>query len=132
MNSINLIGRSGRDIEKRQAGESQIYSGSIALNRGKDQDPDWIKIEAWNKTGELLQKFATKGSQVGVTGVLKIEKWTDNAGNKRETPVVVVNNVSPIFSNKPEAGSSTASGASRSGGSAGAAKRPQNNDEIPF
>ncbi len=95
MNSISLIGRVGRDVEMRHVSTGKkVGSTSLALYKSKDETL-WVKVEAWEKTAELLQQFAKKGQLVGITGRLDIQKWKDNNGNERETPVVIATNVSP-------------------------------------
>jgi len=100
VNSISLIGRVGRDVESRSVGkESKIYSTSIAVYKGTDKDGKaesfWIKVEAWNKTGELLERFAKKGQLVGVSGRLDIQEYTDKEGQKKQSTLVKATEISP-------------------------------------
>lgn len=93
--NISLIGNLCR------APESQVYSSgrnkttlNVAINTGKkkegsdDQQTDFYRVECWGKLGELAAKYLSKGQQVGVTGKLTMDNWTDRDGNKRVTPTV--------------------------------------------
>src|SRR5699024_10964291 len=39
---------------------------------------------AWGKTAELLNQYCAKGSKIGITGSLKVDKFQDKEGNNRE------------------------------------------------
>lgn len=49
---------------------------------------DFYRVETWGRLAELAQKYLSKGNQVGVSGRLIMEHWTDKQGNERLTPVV--------------------------------------------
>lgn len=122
MNSISLIGRVGRDVEMRHVSTGKkVGSTSLALYKSKDETL-WVKVEAWEKTAELLQQFAKKGQLVGITGRLDIQKWKDNNGNERETPVVIATNVSPCGA-KQEGSSGSGGGNGFSGSDIELAKK---------
>ena len=67
MNLVILSGRLGKDPETRAVGNGQVTKFSLATGYKKadgTQHTDWHQIEAWNKTGEIAQKYLTKGKQV--------------------------------------------------------------------
>ena len=92
VNSVNLVGRVGSNPEVRyfESG-TQKTTFSLAVNRptSKDDTPDWFNIETWGKTADVCANYVRKGGQVGITGRLQIQSWTDKEGNPRSRPVVV-------------------------------------------
>lgn len=94
MNSVNITGRLGRDIEIRSAGQSKVGEFSIAV---KDRDNTyWIDCIAWNKQAEFIRDYSGKGLRVEITGKLQQDTWEDQQGSKRSKLKVVVLNVEPI------------------------------------
>ena len=99
MNKVILIGNIPKDIELRQSNSGKfVVEFSIAINNGKDQQgnelpADFINCTAWNKTAEVLSKYATKGTKVGIEGAMKTQTWTDQQGNNRYKTYVLVDRV---------------------------------------
>lgn len=99
MNKVILIGNITKDIELRQSNSGKfVVEFSIAINNGKDQQgnelpADFINCTAWNKTAEVLSKYATKGTKVGIEGAMKTQTWTDQQGNNRYKTYVLVDRV---------------------------------------
>ena len=102
LNKVNLIGRLGKSPEARYFNnDKHVTTFSIAVRRkGKDQPPDWIVVEAWNKLADICDQYLTKGAMVGIEGYLKIQTWQDRQGQTRQKPVVVADNVSLLGSSK--------------------------------
>ena len=94
LNVVNLVGRAGRDPDVRY-----FESGSVVCNvslavdrrsRNNDQ-PDWFNLEMWGKTADIAANYVRKGSLIGVSGSLKIDRWQDrNTGADRSKPVIRV------------------------------------------
>lgn len=99
MNKVILIGNITKDIELRQSNSGKfVVEFSIAINNGKDQQgnelpADFVNCTAWNKTAEVLSKYATKGTKVGIEGAMKTQTWTDQQGNNRYKTYVLVDRV---------------------------------------
>lgn len=99
MNKVFLIGNITKDIELRQSNSGKfVVEFSVAINNGKDQQgnelpADFINCTAWNKTAEVLSKYATKGTKVGIEGAMKTQTWTDQQGNNRYKTYVLVDRV---------------------------------------
>ena len=99
MNKVFLTGNITKDIELRQSNSGKfVVEFSIAINNGKDQQgnelpADFINCTAWNKTAEVLSKYATKGTKVGIEGAMKTQTWTDQQGNNRYKTYVLVDRV---------------------------------------
>ena len=69
MNKVVLVGRLTRDPEIRhtQSGAA-VASFSLAVNRRKKDEADFVPVTAWNKTAELVEKYVKKGDRVGIAG----------------------------------------------------------------
>ena len=99
LNHTVIMGRLTRDPELRRTGNGvAVVSFTLAVDRdysGKDggeKEVDFIDFVAWRATAEFISKYFTKGRMMIVVGSLRIENWTDDAGNKRRSAKVVANN----------------------------------------
>ena len=82
MNRCFIIGNLTRDPETRvtQSGTS-VCSFTVAVNRrGQDDKTDFFRVSAWNKTGEVCQKYLAKGRKVAVTGPVSVSTYTGQDG----------------------------------------------------
>ena len=102
MNCITLVGRAGRDPEVRYFESGTMVANlTLAVNRRKDEDPDWFTLEIWGKQAQVAADYVRKGSLIGVVGSMRIEKWTDrNTGEQRSKPVVRVDNLQLLGSKR--------------------------------
>jgi len=95
-NRIILVGRLTRDPETKFATSgTQVSNFNLAVDRDypKDSDnTDFIRIVAFGKTAEFVEKYMTKGKLVLVEGSLRINKW-EKDGEKRSIPEVVASHV---------------------------------------
>lgn len=57
-------------------------------NDVRDVKTDYYRVEVWGKQAELACLYLRTGNQVGVSGRLIMERWTDKEGRERMTPVV--------------------------------------------
>ncbi len=130
MNSVNVTGRIGKEPEMRQttSGKS-VCNFSIALDEGKDQDPTWVDVTAWEKTAELVNEYLAKGDECGVTGRLRQERWEADGGEKRSRLVIVANQV--VFLRKKGEGAASCQPAPAAQPPPPAAA-PMGDDEDPF
>jgi len=62
-------------------------------NRGGDA-ADFYKVETWGKLADLAGQYLAKGNQVGISGRLSFDRWTDREGKQRTTPVVEASQLS--------------------------------------
>lgn len=76
MNTINIVGRVGREPEQRQAGQNTVASFSVAVSHGKDKT-SWFNVQAWGKNAETVMNYVHKGDLVGVTGQHVEDSWAD-------------------------------------------------------
>ena len=102
MNNVNLLGRFGQDPELRffDSGNCRI-NFSLAVDDRVKRDGEWVKqpvwinCEAWGKlASDVIAQYCRKGSQVAITGKLKIESWQDKqTGANRSRMLVSVQNL---------------------------------------
>jgi len=92
-NHVVLVGRLTRDPEiKFSTSGTQIATFSLAVDRGKDNEADFVNIVAFGKTAEFVGNYFVKGRLVLVEGPLRIEKYEKN-GETKTAAKVVANNV---------------------------------------
>lgn len=93
INECLMSGRLGKDAEFQTFDSGkQKYKNTLAVSRydGKDEEgkakytTDWIDIEAWGQTADLLgTHFSKKGQYICAKGDVRLNTWTDKDGNKR-------------------------------------------------
>lgn len=95
MNNVSIIGRLGQDPELRYTtGGKTVASFSLAVDsRREDETPDWVNIEVWGKTADLVGEHKSKGDQVAITGRITTSNWEDNDGNKRSRTYVTAERI---------------------------------------
>jgi len=91
VNQVILMGRLTRDPEQRTTGTGKlIVSFSIAVDRGgQDDEADFFNINAWEKLGELVMQYLSKGRRVLVQGRLRQDRWDDKETGKKQSRVEV-------------------------------------------
>ncbi|WP_239705154.1 single-stranded DNA-binding protein [Mammaliicoccus sp. R-M63] len=89
-----LTGRITKDLEIKQAGQTQVMNFSLAVdNPFKKDDASFFDIVAFGKTAELLNNYCGKGSKILVEGNLKQDRFTDKEGKNRSVVRVVANRI---------------------------------------
>jgi single-strand DNA-binding protein len=92
INQVMLMGRLTRDPETRTtpSGKS-VTSFSLAVDRGtQDDQADFFDVTAWEKTGELVAQYLSKGRRCLVQGRLRQDSWDDKESGKKRSKVEVV------------------------------------------
>ncbi|KFE41941.1 single-stranded DNA-binding protein [Staphylococcus agnetis] len=93
-NSVILTGRITKDLELKQAGQTQVTNFSMAVdNPFKKDDASFFDIVAFGKTAELLNNYCGKGSKILIEGNLKQDRFQDKQGNNRSAVLVIANRV---------------------------------------
>lgn len=109
INQVILMGRLTRDPETRTTPSGKtVTSFSIAVDRqGADDQADFFDVTAWEKTGELVQQYLSKGRRVLVQGRLRQDSWDDKeTGKKRSRVEVTANDVTFLDGPNGDGGSS--------------------------
>ena len=102
LNQSILMGRLVRDPETRyiQSSDNSVTKFTLAVERdykaAGEESPkaDFINCIAWNKTGEFIAKYFTKGSMIAVIGSIETDSYTNKDGVKVYTTAVRVNKAS--------------------------------------
>ena len=114
MNSVSLIGRLTRDPEVRYSAGSQtaVAKFTLAVNRTftreGEPDADFIGITCFGKTAELVERYMSKGRQVGVTGRIQTGSY-EKDGRKVYTTDVIADRVEFLDRGNASSESSAAS-----------------------
>lgn len=92
INQVILMGRLTRDPETRTTPSGKtIVSFSIAVDRGGQEDQaDFFDVTAWEKLGELVAQYLSKGRRCLVQGRLRQDSWDDKETGKKRSKVEVV------------------------------------------
>jgi single-strand DNA-binding protein len=105
-NQVQFIGRLGKDPDLQVMADGKpVAKFSLAVDQGKDaqgrdKDPMWLNVVAWERLAEIVEKYALKGMQVFVQGKLVIRSYEDKQGVKRQA-VDIVASVLQILDKKP-------------------------------
>ena len=86
-----LLGRLTRDPEQRTtASGKNVVSFSIAVDRqSQDDQADFFNITAWDKLGDLVMQYLSKGRRVLIQGRLRQDSWEDKDTGKRQSRIEV-------------------------------------------
>ena len=98
-NRVQLIGRVGQDPEvKTLEGGKKLATITIATNDvyykengDKVEQTEWHRVTAWGKTAEIIEKYVTKGREIGIEGKLTHRSYDDKNGEKRYVTEIVAN-----------------------------------------
>lgn len=92
INQVILMGRLTRDPEVRTTTTGKtIASFSLAVDRGgQDDQADFFDVTAWEKLGELVSQYLSKGRRCLVQGRLRQDSWDDKETGKKRTKVEIV------------------------------------------
>ncbi len=91
INSVTLVGRVVRDLEvlTTESGKS-VTSFALAVDGfNKDAPANFIDCVAWGKAAEILEEYAKKGKQIGITGRLQTRNWEKDGVKRKATEVIV-------------------------------------------
>ena len=91
INQVILMGRLTRDPEQRTtpSGKS-VVSFSLAVDRtGQDDQTDFFDVTAWEKLGDLVMQYLSKGRRVLIQGRLRQDSWDDKESGQKRSRVEV-------------------------------------------
>ncbi len=99
-NSVQLIGRLGKDPEVKVFGEKKRASFSIATTEvyksqkgEKVQDTQWHNVVIWGRLADVAEKYLRKGAEVAVEGRLIHRMYETSDGEKRYITEISVNDL---------------------------------------
>jgi len=112
INQVILLGRLTRDPEARTTPSGKnVVSFSIAVDRAtSDDQADFFNITAWEKLGDLVMQYLSKGRRVLVQGRLRQDSWEDKESGKKQSRIeVTATDVTFLDGPSGDSGSASAS-----------------------
>ena len=100
-NHVQLIGNVGQEltVTNLESGK-KVARLSLATNENykngqgeKQTDTNWHTVVAWGKVADIVEKYVTRGKEIGVVGKLKTRTYTTEDGNQRYVTEVVANEI---------------------------------------
>lgn len=134
MNSVNLIGRLGRDPELRHTPSGKaVCELNLAVDNGygENKTTAWIGCALWDKTAEIAAQHLHKGDQVGISGRLTQDSWDDKETGKKQTKTKVTVERLHFVGGKKD-GQSAAPAPQRESRGADPTPDEEDSDDIPF
>ena len=135
INQVILMGRLTRDPEQRTTTSGRtVVSFSIAVDREtQDDQADFFDVTAWEKLGELVMQYLSKGRRVLVQGRLRQDSWEDKETGKRRSRIeVVASDVTFLDGPSGDTASSTANISTKEEVVTEIDDKPIDLSEIPF
>ena len=93
MNSVNISGNLVSAPTVRGT-DKKVASFTVAVRANKEHT-DFVRCAAFGKTAEYLEKYASKGDRIAVSGSLHVGSY-EKDGQKVTTNEVYANNVELI------------------------------------
>lgn len=135
INQVILMGRLTRDPEQRTTTSGRtVVSFSIAVDhQTQDDQADFFDVTAWEKLGELVMQYLSKGRRVLVQGRLRQDSWEDKETGKRRSRIeVVASDVTFLDGPSGDTGGSTANISTKEEVVTEIDDKPIDLSEIPF
>ena len=114
MNKAILIGRLTRDPELRYTSSNRaVCQFTVAIDRPftnqatGQREADFINVVAWDKTGENVGKYMTKGRLIAVEGRIQTRNYDNNEGRKVYVTEVIASNVQFLESRNTQTNNSS-------------------------
>ena len=93
MNKVTLIGRLTKDPEVRHNDNTVLATYTLAVDRKFKNEgqptADFIRIKAWNKVADFIEKYLHKGTKIAVIGRIETGSYKDKDGKTIYTTEVV-------------------------------------------
>ena len=91
MNKAILVGRLTRDPETRYAQDGTVIVSryTLAVDRKKKGEADFIKVKAFGQPAGFAEKFFRKGMRVAISGRIETGSYTNREGQKVNTFEIV-------------------------------------------
>ena len=146
-NKVLLMGNLVRDPELRVTPSGlSVCRITVACSRtvrsekaegGSREETTFIDVESFGKQAESVAKFFNKGRPIFVEGRLRLNEWTNQAGEKRSKLVIVMENFTFVGSNPNYSRDSApqhSDGASNKSNFASETAEPLNSadEDVPF
>lgn len=110
MNSVILIGYIATDIKKVEFQEGSLSKFNLAVRRDyKDKQgnypTDFIPVEVVGGASNYVSTYLGKGSQIALSGEIRIDSYKDNQGNTKTFTKVYTREVKSVGPNSKNSNS---------------------------
>ena len=93
MNRAVLMGRLTKDPDIRTSGETTIARFTLAVDRRKRDEADFISCVAFNKLAEFADKYLKQGTKICAEGRIQTGSYTNRDGQKVYTTDVILDGI---------------------------------------
>lgn len=133
MNKLIIIGNLTRDPDTRTVSSgATVCSFTIAVNRKVkcegQPDADFFRISAWNKLGDVCQRYLAKGRKVCVVGSVSVSSYDGKDGVMRFSLDVMAEDVEFLSPKSDD----QRSDAGETGAPAASGFQEVDDDSLPF
>lgn len=93
LNHVTVVGRIGNDIEVKQTKNGvEVVDFSVANNRdyGDTKRVNWIRCRAYKGLAKMMGQYVKKGTRVGLSGELTVDRWQDDKQVWHERTYILV------------------------------------------
>src|SRR4051794_26965004 len=158
VNKVILVGNLGKDPEVRRMQDGRpVVNMSVATSESwrdkatgeRKEKTEWHRVVIFNEgLAKVAEQYLKKGSKVYLEGALQTRKWTDKDGHEKYSTEVVLQGFNSQLTmldragpgssdygsdnSNADFGSSGPAPRARQPAMAGATKRGDPDDEIPF
>lgn len=93
MNKVILIGRLTNDVDlKYTGGQMAVAKFTLAVDRMKNNETDFIRVTVFGKQGENAEKYLSKGKKTAIEGRIQTGSY-EKDGKKVYTTDVIADRV---------------------------------------
>lgn len=139
LNQITLIGRLVRDAALAYTSSGiAVCKFSIAVSRGVkkgdkwEEEPNFFDIVLFGRRGEALNQYLLKGKQIGVSGELRQERWTDKETGQNKSRIEIAASAVQLLGGGNNGSGENRNSSGQSGGSySGRQSAPPQREEAP-
>lgn len=101
MNSVNLIGRTTKNVELKYTTSNKEYvKFTLAVKReyktNGEYETDWINCIAWGHSAIFMSNYVLKGNLIGIKGRIQTGSYNDKDGKTIYTTDVVCESVQSL------------------------------------
>ncbi len=101
LNKVMIIGNLGADPEMSYTANGTARTRMrVAVGRNyttregdRREETEWFNVTAWDKLGEVVAQYLTKGRRVFVEGRLRTSEYDDKEGQRRYFTEVIARDV---------------------------------------
>ena len=92
---FTFVGRAVKQPEAKYFDTGKtVCKVRMAVNNGKDAEPHWFTVEAWDQQAQKLADDCEKGTMLKVTGRVVTNRWQTKAGEDRTDLIIKAQQIS--------------------------------------